>query len=299
MKNWLNQHGQALKLVISRLHDQWLSTLMIFGVIGITVTLPGLIYIAVDNLQGVVTQVKQNTQMTVFLNSDVDNMQVQALKTDLLKLDGVEDIHYVSKDEALAQMAKQYPDQNLTENLQKNPLPDAYYLVLKDNSEQTLDTLKTSIAKMDGVREVLIDSEWIQRLNHILSLGHQVVNILSILLGAAMIAVIGNTVRMQVITHQAEIEVSRLIGATQSFIRRPFLYLGTLYGVGGGVAAILILSLVLLPLNASIQSIAQDYQSTFSLNFHVLSLGAVIILVTALVGWAAGFVALNNQNRSL
>lgn len=295
MKKWLHQHQQAFQLVVSRLHTQRLNTLMIIAVIGITVTLPSLIYVAVNNLQDVVQQVKQDAQMTVFLNTDIDQIDTQHIKEDLLKLDTVQNVSFVSKDEALAQMAKQYPDQHLTENLDGNPLPDAFYLALSNQSPQNADTLKSQISQLKGVRDVLIDSAWLKKLNHLIDLGRNVANLLGLLLSIAMIAVVSNTVRMQMLTHQAEIEVSRLIGATQSFIRRPFLYLGFMYGIGGGIMAMLILGLVLIPLNLSMQALAQDYQTNFSLTFDPLHMSVIVIGITALIGWLAAFVAISQQ----
>lgn len=292
MKKWLNQHQQAFQLVTSRLRVQWLNTLMIIAVIGITVTLPSLIFVAVDNLKEVVQQVKQDAQMTVFLNPGIDQIDTQHVKESLLRLDTVEQVTFVGKDEALAQMAKQYPDQHLTENLENNPLPDAFYLALNDQSPQNAEAIKTQIKTLKGVREVLIDSAWLKKLNHLIDLGRNVANLLGFLLGVAMIAVVSNTVRMQMLTHKAEIEVSRLIGATHSFIRRPFLYLGALYGIGGGIMAMLILGLVLIPLNLSMQTLAEDYQTHFSLSFDPLQMGIIVISLSALIGWLAAVVAI-------
>lgn len=292
MKKWLNQHQQAFQLVTSRLRAQWLNTLMIIAVIGITVTLPSLIFVAVNNLKDVVQQVKQDAQMTVFLHQDIDQINTQHIKDSLLRLDTVQQVTFVGKDEALAQMAKQYPDQHLTENLDSNPLPDAFYLAISNPSPQNAETLRTQIKTFKGVREVLIDSAWLKKLNHLIDLGRNVANLLGFLLGVAMIAVVSNTVRMQMLTHQAEIEVSRLIGATHSFIRRPFLYLGALYGIGGGIMAMLILSLVLIPLNLSMQTLAQDYQTHFSLSFDPLQMATIVISLSALIGWLAAVVAI-------
>lgn len=293
MIKWLKQHKQAFQLVISRLNTQWLNTIMIIAVIGIAVTLPSLIYVAVDNLKGVVQQVKQDAQMTVFLNLDIDPIETESIKESLLAMNSVEQVSFVSKEDALAQIAKQFPDQNLTESLDKNPLPDAFYLAISNPNPQNADILKAQIKELKGVKDVLIDSAWLKKLNHLIDLGRNVTNLLGLLLGAAMVAVVSNTVRMQMLTHQAEIEVSRLIGATHTFIRRPFLYLGAIYGIGGGIMALLILRLVLIPLNLSIQSFAQDYQTSFSINFEMAEIGVIVIGISSLIGWLAAWVAIS------
>ena len=119
--------------------------------------------------------------------------------------------------------------------------------------------------------------------------------ILSILLGFALIAIIGNTIRLQVVTQRDEIEVSKLIGATDSFIRRPFLYAGTFYGLGGGIAALLFLLVITLLFNTSVAEIAQLYNSDFRLDFLDAFSILSIVAIAVLLGWLGSYIAVNRS----
>lgn len=295
MKHWINQHLHALALVSQRLRSHWLNTLTICLVIGITVTLPGLLFVGLDNLQGVTGNLKQDAQISVFLKADTHPNLIQRLINDTRQLPQVKDIRYVTRDEALAQLSAQFAQNNLLGDLPKNPLPDALFITLTDTQTSSVKPVQEMLQKRGEVDELVIDSVWIERLQHMLALGKRIAIIVAGLLGAAMVTVISNTVRMQVLTHAAEIEVSRLIGATHSFIRRPFLYMGSAYGLGGGLIAVGLLFVIVWLLKAPVQQLANNYQSDFQVAFHLLSVGSVILLVSATIGWIAAFIALTQR----
>jgi cell division transport system permease protein len=148
------------------------------------------------------------------------------------------------------------------------------------------------VEKLEGVAEVVVDNAWVNRLNSLLSIGRKAVWILGCLLGFALIAVISNTIRMQILTHKEEIEVSELFGATKSFIRRPFLYLGTLYGIGGGLVACLLLWFVLYVFNQAVLELAREYASDFTLQLNALPTYGYMVLISVLIGWLASYLAI-------
>lgn len=295
MKTWLNQHTLAIQLVLQRLKDHWLNTLTICMVIGITVTLPGLLFVALDNLQDISRSIKQDAQISVFLKPGMNGNVIQRLINEVQTLPQVKEVRYVSKEEAIRQLGEQFSQKDLLADLPQNPLPDALFITLADTQPATANPVQNMLQARDEVEEVVIDSVWIERLNSMLLLGKRIALIFASLLGVAMITVISNTVRMQVLTHEAEIEVSRLIGATHSFIRRPFLYMGSLYGLGGGLIAVALLFAIVWNLKQPVQLLANNYQSNFQLVFHLVNIGGVVLLTTTLIGWIAAFIALTQK----
>ncbi|KQT38012.1 permease-like cell division protein FtsX [Methylophilus sp. Leaf414] len=295
MKNWLNQHTLAIQLVMQRLKSHWLNTLTICMVIGITVTLPGLLFVGLDNLQDVSRSIKQDAQMSAFLKPALNGNVIQRLINDVQELPQVKEVRFVPKEEAIKQLGEQFLQKDLLADLPQNPLPDALFITLADTQPATAKSVKDSLQARAEVEELVIDSVWMERLNSMLVLGKRIALIFASLLGIAMITVISNTVRMQVLTHEAEIEVSRLIGATHSFIRRPFLYMGSVYGLGGGLIAVGLLFAIVWNLKQPVQLLANNYQSNFQLVFHLVNIGGLILLASTLIGWIAAFIALTQK----
>lgn len=295
MKNWLNQHALAIDLVLQRLKTHWLNTLTICMVIGITVTLPGLLFVALDNLQDMSRSIKQDAQISAFLKPAVNANIVQRLINDVEALPQVKEVRFVTKEEAIKQLGNQFLQKDLLADLPQNPLPDALFITLTDTQPASVKPVQELLQKRGEVDELVIDSVWIERLHSMLVLGKRIAIIFASLLGIAMITVISNTVRMQVLTHEAEIEVSRLIGATHSFIRRPFLYMGGAYGFGGGVIAVALLFVIVWNLKQPVQLLANNYQSNFQLVFHLFNVGGLMLVATTAIGWVAAFIALTQK----
>ncbi len=295
MKNWLNQHALAIDLVLQRLRTHWLNTLTICMVIGITATLPGLLFVALDNLQDMSRSIKQDAQISAFLKPAVHANLIQRLINDVQTLPQVKEVRYVTKEEAIAQLGQQFMQKDLLADLPQNPLPDALFITLTDTEPGTVKPVQALLQSRTEVDELVIDSVWIERLHAMLVLGKRIAMIFASLLGIAMITVISNTVRMQVLTHEAEIEVSRLIGATHSFIRRPFLYMGGAYGIGGGLIALALLFGIVWNLRQPVQLLANNYQSQFQLGFHLFHVGGLMLIATTAIGWIAAFIALSQK----
>jgi len=295
MKNWLNQHALAIDLVLQRLKSHWLNTVTICMVIGITVTLPGLLFVALDNLQDMSRSIKQDAQISAFLKQSVNANLIQRLINDVEALPQVKEVRFVPKEEAIKQLGAQFAQKDLLVDLPQNPLPDALFITLTDTQPASVKPVQDLLQKRGEVEELVIDSVWIERLHSMLVLGKRIAIIFASLLGIAMITVISNTVRMQVLTHEAEIEVSRLIGATHSFIRRPFLYMGGAYGLGGGLIAVALLFAIVWNLKQPVQLLANNYQSNFQLVFHLFNVGGLMLVATTTIGWIAAFIALTQK----
>lgn len=293
MKNWLNRHLQASNQVLARMGNHLGATLMMCGVIGVTLCLPGLFYVATNNLNRLVGDIKTESQISLFLKLNIDAEKVAQIEQQLKSNVGIASYHLVTKEQAWQQLQQTESATSIASTLQKNPLPDAFFISPKSLTTQSISQLQTTLQNIDGVDKALVDSNWIKRLNGLLELGNKIILVLAGLLGFALIAVIGNTIRMQILTQREEIEVSQLIGATSSFIRCPFLYAGAFYGFGGGIIACLLLAGVITFFNGSVAKIATEYGSGFSLNLANIQLNIIIIAISTLVGWLASYIAVN------
>ena len=291
MSLWLSQHQQPLKLVIGRMRNNLMATLLMFCVIGVTLCLPAILYTVVDNLSRLTGDVESKPQISLFLKLDASNKT--EIEAQLRKHADVASFEFVSKDDAWSKMQQDKNTADAAASLEKNPLPDAFYITPKNISPDNMGHLQAEMQKWNGVELAQVDANWVKRLDTILKLGKKAVFVLVVLLGFALITVIGNTIRLQIMTQREEIEVSKLIGATNPFIRRPFLYSGVLYGLGGGLAALIILTLVTMLFNFSVTEIADLYASNFRL--HLPSgLSILVLLVSATgLGWLGSYFAVN------
>jgi cell division transport system permease protein len=295
MNAWLTQHMQALRLVLLRFKNNKLSTLLICLAIGVTLALPSILYVVLESMSGLANNVKNESQVSVFLKSDHDENAVVTIKTALESNSDIKNFKFVPKEDALEQLKSADANNDVLNSLENNPLPDAFFVEPSKLDGESIDNLKKNLSKLDGVDEVIVDGAWIKRLNYLLALGKKAMLIIASLLAFALVAVIGNTVRMQIVTQQAEIELSRLIGATKSFIRRPFLYAGGLYGLIGGLFALAITCTVIYLFNKSLAPLVVEYQTNFLLNFPDLNTSLIICSLALLIGIASAYLAVSKS----
>lgn len=295
MNLWLTQHIQACKQVLARLSGNALSTLLIALAIGVTLALPVVLYTVLDNLNSLVSNVKRESNISVFLNKDIDEAMTNNLRDALENNEAIKSVLYVPKDEALKQLAATSANEDVINSLEENPLPDAFFIVPNSLDAVAIDALKYKLSQLEGVEQVIVDGAWIKRLNYILSLGKKAMLVLAALLGLALFAVIGNTIRMQILTQQDEIEVSQLIGATKSFIRRPFLYSGALYGLFGGLLALAIACAVIYVFNQSVSVLSAEYRSNFSLTFPNFLTCTITCGVAIAIGLVSSYLAVSKS----
>ena len=295
MNVWLTQHAQALSLVLRRFRTNKLGTLLICLTIGITVALPSIMYAVLDSVNSLASNAKSESRISIFLTFNHNDAAVQTIKSALEKNTAINNFKFVSKEEALAQLQAIDTTKDVLHSLEKNPLPDAFFVEPSKLDAESIENLKAVLSKMDGVDEVIVDGAWIKRLNYLLLLGQKAMYVIAGLLTFALVAVIGNTIRMQIITQSAEIELSQLIGATKSFIRRPFLYAGALYGLIGGLFALLITFTVIFLFNQSLAPLAAEYQTSFSLTYPSLATSIVICLLSLVIGLISAYLAVSKS----
>lgn len=298
MKHYFNRHLQAIEHVLAGMRKKWGATLMMCGVIGVTLCLPSLFYLATNNLNRLVSDVKTESQISLFLKLNINTDKISQIEQALKSNTDIASYYLVPKEQAWQQLQATENANNVTITLDKNPLPDAFFINPKLLTSDAITQLQDNLQSLDGVDKALVDANWIKRLNGLLQLGNKIILVLASLLGFALVAVIGNTIRMQILTQREEIEVSQLIGATNSFVRCPFLYAGAFYGLGGGVIACGLLVSVVMFFNKSVTQIAAEYGSSFALNLPDIELSAMIIGVSIALGWLASYLAVNRALAS-
>jgi cell division transport system permease protein len=293
MNQWLNQYIQPLSMVLGRMRQNLLGSILICCVIGLTLSLPTILFTIIDNLGQVTGNLENRPQLNLFLKLDISNSTKEAISEQLKKHPGINKYEFVSKENAWEQMQQNASTAEISATLNKNPLPDAFFVTPKDIKPENLQRLQKEMQQWDGVESAQVDANWIKRLDTVIKLGKKVIFVLVILLGIALITIIGNTIRLQIMTQLEEIEVSKLIGATNQFIRRPFLYAGTLYGLGGGLAGLLVVYAVVQLFNTSVTEIADLYASQFRLSMPNANIIGAMLLSAIGLGWMGSFVAVN------
>jgi len=303
MSNLLNHHLQAIKLVLSRMHSNLLSSFMICLVIAVAMCLPSLFYLGVDNLSRLTDQMQSETEISLFLKLDTSAEAITEIDGLLANNPDISQYHLVTKDEAWKQLQeKSKGNQDISDaisQLGRNPLPDAFFIQAKSADPDSLQALKSKLEEIPGVQQALLNTEWAKRLATLLGLGKKVIFFIALLLTTVLLVIIGNTVRMQILTQKDEIEVSYLIGATNSFIRTPFLYAGVLYGLFGGLLAILMMLGMIQTFNYSVSEISHLYSSDFSLALFNAGLYATVISAAVLIGWIGSYFAVTRAINAI
>jgi len=299
MNYWLNHHIQAIHLVLKRMQYNVLSTLMICTVIGVALCIPGLFYLGVDNLSKLTNHMQDETEISLFLKLDNSNDTATEVGEALAKNTLIKHYRLVTKDEAWQQLKSKAETGSEANSpiaqLNKNPLPDAFFIQSKTSDPADLETLRSSLQEIPGVEQALLNTEWAKRLSLLLQIGKKVIFFIAALLALALLIIIGNTVRMQILTQKDEIEVSKLMGATSSFIRTPFLYAGIFYGLFGGLLAIAMITCVITIFNQSIAQISNLYNSDFSLTMLNYPMFFTILISAIFIGWLGSYFAVNRS----
>ena len=194
-------------------------------------------------------------------------------------------VRFVPREQALKELQATEGLGEVVAALSRNPLPDAFVLRPKTAEAAQLDALAKELLAMPGVAHVQVDSAWARRLGALTGTARLAVALLATLLAFGLVAITFNTIRLQILTQRAEIEISKLIGATDAFIRRPFFYLGALQGLAGGLVALVIVRAGLWALNVGVAELAASYGSSFRLETLGLGDSIAVVLFTAGLGW--------------
>lgn len=292
MITWLRQHGFALLRALRHIFKPRSGFLLNVIVVAIALALPFAGLTLLENVRPMSEQMAVEPEISVFMAMDASRDKALAAADAIRKVVGdgkaLNRLEFVPREKALAVLNEKSGLSDVLATLGANPLPDSYVLKLagfRNAAEASrIDAIAAQLKAIPDVENVQVDSTWVKRLAallHILQLG---LLFLALTLGVVVVAVVFNTIRLQVLTQRDEIEVSRLVGATNTFICRPFYYSGALLGLCAGAVALGLVALALLPLNDAIADFARLYASEFRLVPMGIATSAVLLGLSAGLG---------------
>jgi cell division transport system permease protein len=228
---------------------------------------------------------------------DASRSETALIEARLKQNPRIQRYRFVPRDQALQELKQSSGLADVIDSLPQNPLPDTFIVTAKNNSPAALDALRDEMAQWPRVVHAQLDAAWARRLDATLRFGRVLVLMLGALLALALVAVTFNTIRLQVLTHRDEVEVIKLIGATDSFIRRPFLYYGALLGAAGGVVALLIVGGGIWLVNHNLGELSHVYASLFQLRHMAPIDGAALLVVPLVLGWFGAWLSVGRHLR--
>lgn len=283
LRVYLAQHARAFSYSLGQLWRAPAATLMTAAVIGIALALPTALYFVLEHAQQVSAGWKGGAQITLFLKQEVSDEAARTLAAGMRTWPALTGARAISRAEALEEFRRLSGFGAALDALDENPLPAVLVLQLAPAPEDA-ERLLAQVRALPEVELAEFDEQWLKRLHAIMAVIERAVQLLALLFAAAVVFIVGNTLRLAVQSRRDEIEVSKLIGAGDAFIRRPFLYSGMWHGALGGVCAWLMVSLALWLLNGPVHRLAALYQSDFSLSGVSFTLTLLLIAAGALLG---------------
>lgn len=297
LSNWIARHGHALVSTTGHLGRHGLATVFTVAVMGLALALPLALNVLVRNVHDATGNFSEAVGLSVYFKPEVPEQKARQLAKSAAERAGVASATLITASEALAEFRAQsgfgaaldaLPDNPLPNVLTIRPAPDAA-------SPLKLDALRSYLLSWPEVDSVQLDRDWVLRFSAILELLRRVVLITAVLLGAGVIAVVGNTIRLEILNRRAEIEVTKLVGGTNAFVRRPFLYAGVLYGILAGALAWSIVALARASLAAAALRLATAYGSGFTLEGPSLAELGMLLVAGMVLGWLGAWIAAARQ----
>jgi len=297
---YLLHHLQSLQFSLGKLYQAPATTMMTIAVIGITLSLPGGFYLFLKNIDAISGDFRSSSQISLFLTLDLSDRQARALEQDVAGMTDVLSTTFISRQQALAAFRQDSGFGKSIDTLSSNPLP--HTIIVEPRPEADTFAVRNLLNGLQAMPEVDIakmDTEWLERLYTILEIARRSVAMITILFACAVLLIIGNTIRLDIQNRYQEIIVTKLIGATDAFIRRPFLYGGVWYGLFGGLFSWLIVEMGYLVISGPLNRLNLLYQA--DLSFITFSLHDFIVLLSSssLLGLAGSWIAVARHLRQI
>lgn len=295
MRSWLRHHALSFAQTMRRFAASPFASLLNAIVIGVTLALPLGGHVLLANLQQFARGLVTDAQVSVFLAPDASKSDIAEIDKRLRGTPRVTRVEFVGREQALAGLKRTPGMAEVVAALRDNPLPDAFVVTLAADEPELARRLQQEIKNLPRVAHVQVDSAWVQRVGGLLKFGRTAVVLMTTLLSLALVAVTFNTIRLQILTQRDEIELSKLIGATNAYIRRPFYYLGALQGIFGGLAACVIVELAIFVLNRDLAGLATLYGANARLQLLSLSDALAVLAFAAALGWLGTFLSVSQH----
>jgi cell division transport system permease protein len=291
---WLRHHRLSAADSLQRLLDHPWSSLLTWLVIAIAMALPVGMNVALENARSASSNWDRPAQISLFLKAGLEEKAARQLQLKLVEREEIEESSLVTSDQALEEFRRTSGFGDLLESLDKNPLPNLI-IVSPSVEGNALAALQVQLQSLPEVDQAVLDMEWVQRLASLMTLGRRIVLAVGALLILGVILILGNTIRLAIESRRDEIVIVKLVGGSNAFVRRPFLYTGLWYGVGGGLLAGLLVSAALWFLGEPAHNLAQLYQSGFEVKGLGVMGGLNLIILGGLLGLAGAWLAVSRH----
>ena len=295
-------HRETLRASLVKMLHEPMQTVLTVMVIAIALALPASLYLTVDNVQQLGSNFESSAQITVFVNKGAKPEAIEGLEKKLNGMTGVTSVEYISAQQALLEFKALSGFGSALRYLEDNPLP-AVFLVqpMMEGEVDLVQTQKiiTDITALPVVDDVQIDMAWLQRLHSLIEMGHKIVLALGITLGIGVLLVIGNTIRLAIESRRNEIIVVKLVGGTNAYVRRPFLYTGLLLGLFGALIASTMLFSCLIWISSSVEDLASLYQSQYRLQGLGITGFLSLMLIGGVFGLGGAWIAVSRHLRDI
>lgn len=287
MRTYFHHHYLAFIQALTQFVKTPVATMLTIAVVGIALALPSSLLVLLNNVKVVSRGWEGGNQITLYFKRDVAATEIEKAIAAIKLRQDISHTRYISPDEGLRELEAHAGFRNILRQLPENPLPAVLevYPSMDIQDPEVMQRLLSSLQQLPEVQSAKLDMQWLQRLSQIIALVQRGVTVMLVLLALAVLLVVGNTIRLATQNHQEEISILKLIGATDAFVRRPFLYVGILYGLLGGLVAWSLNNIMILILDNPVQELARLYNSIYSL----LGLSTLAGLGLMLFGGSLGY----------
>lgn len=299
LKAWASHHQRVCINTLQELGDNLLSSLMTWLVIGIALGLPAILYVVLQNVAEVSGDWGGKPRVSLYLEDTVSLADGRRLAESLGQESEVETFTFVSADEALQTFQQRSGFGEVLTTLDRNPLPHVIEVVPAQTDPLLLSALIANWQERPGIERVSVDLAWLERLDALLRFAERLVTALALVLCLGVMLVMGNTIRLAIENRRQEIEIVKLVGGTDSFVRRPFLYLGFWYGLGGAIIAFVLLQVSVLFLSGPVEALAQSYRDDFALQGAGLVGTLALLLLGAGLGVLGSLLAVSRHLKDI
>ncbi len=301
MTAWLTRHVQTLIGSLGRLSQHKFSTLLTMLVIGIALALPTCLHVLVSNAQRATGEWNRALDISVFLKRPTSVSEAKQIADRIRQRRDVAEVQLITAEDGLKEFKRESGFGEVIDALNGNPLPHA--LIVRPDAQyasaENLASLAASIRELPSVDVVQLDTGWVDRLNAMLAAIGRAIVIATAVLALGVLVIVGNTIRLDIQNRRSEIEVTKLVGGSDAFVRRPFLYNGVWYGLGGALLAWIITAIIVAALRGPVGRIAALYGSSFEVASLNLETSLRLLLTGAALGWVGSFLSASRHLRDI
>jgi cell division transport system permease protein len=298
---YFERHAQTFVGSLGRIAQQPVAAFMTMGVIAVALALPLFLNLLLQNARVATGNWNEAFDLTVYMDKKAGAARTQAVARQLRLRADVAAVRVITADEALTEFRSDSGFGKALDTLNDNPLPDTLVVTpaLIASTPLGTDHLKSVIAAVSDVAIVQLDTEWVKRLHAILDILRRVVMLTGGLLGLGIVLIVSNTIRLDILNRRAEIEVMKLVGASDGFTRRPFLYSGIWYGLGGGLIALILVAVAAVLLARPVEQLALLYGSGLRLGGLGIATGASVLGLAVALAWLGSWLSATRHIRAI